>query len=188
MSPCWSISENRKIYNVYIYSELYCVYRNKYHISMNYPFGMTQADNVKTCKHMFPPFFPLGSTWPKDPTHLTSLPGSVRVGIRAALVPRLFGDGHFASSLRRSKKMFMYIYIFCIYTNTWKYHETSQHFLNLCFQHITIFAVHLMVLPVHRWLHGSFRVFRFQTMAPKGATYFIILGIPSINCGPLCYQ
>ena len=86
---------------------------------MNYPFGMTQSDNVKTRKHMFPLFFPLGSTWPKDPTHLTSLPGSVRVGIRAALVPCLFGDGHFAQQFEKIKKkcicIYIYVYLF-VYT------------------------------------------------------------------------
>ena len=87
---------------------------------MTYSFGMTQSDNVKTCKHMFPPFFPLGSTWPKDPTHLTSLPGSVRVGIRAALVPCLFGDGHFAQQFEKIKKKCI-----CIYTYLYIYMEIS---------------------------------------------------------------
>ena len=82
---------------------------------MNYPFGMTQSDHVKICKDMFRPFFPLGSTWPKDPTHLTSLPGSVRVGIRAALVPCLFGDGHFAQQFDKIKKMCTQIYIFFMF-------------------------------------------------------------------------
>lgn len=51
------------------------------------------------------------------------------------------------SNLRRSKKcVHKYIYFLClyiyidifIYIYTWKYHETSQHFPNHCFQHITI--------------------------------------------------
>lgn len=165
---------------------------------MNYPFGMTQSDHVKICKDIFRPFFPLGSTWPKDPTHLTSLPGSVRVGIRAALVPCLFGDGHFAQQFEKIKKMCTQIYIFFMFIYLYWYifiyiyiHGNIMKHLST-FQTIAFstsqFAALVMVLPVHRWLHDSFRLFRFQTMAPKGATYFIILGIPSINRGPLRNQ